>query len=203
MKKICMLTLIFIFAFPVYLLSFEDLGKEVCSKFLEGYLKKDSEVMMQSLVLPSEFFNEVVKYEAKKGGVSEKKIKKDIAQFLKVQKEVFEDCILSYLPISGYAEIKDVPKERLQRIFYLDILNDEERFYFQDRLSCRKYLFMTITDSYKKRYCYMEVCKVKEYSKPWIDRFAIFGSPDDTNLEALSCFMEKIKLLLEKAKPSQ
>ena len=77
MKKICMLTLIFIFAFPIYLLSFEDLGKEVCSKFLEGYLKKDSEVMMQSLVLPSEFFNEVVKYEAKKGGVSEKKIKKD------------------------------------------------------------------------------------------------------------------------------
>ena len=40
MKKTFILTLIFIFIFPVYLLSFEDLGKEVCSKFLEGYLKK-------------------------------------------------------------------------------------------------------------------------------------------------------------------
>ena len=56
MKKTLILTLIFIFAFPIYLLSFEDLGKEICSKFLEGYLKKDSEVIIQSLSLPSEFF---------------------------------------------------------------------------------------------------------------------------------------------------
>ena len=153
--------------------------------------------------MPSEFFNEVVKYEAKKGGVSEEKIKKDITQFLKIQKEVFEDCIFGYLPISGYGEIKDFPEKRLQKIFYLDILNDEEKFHFQDRLSCRKYLFITIVDSYKKRYCYMEVCKVKEYPKPWIDRFAIFGSPDDTNLEVLNCFMEKMKLLVEQTKSSE
>lgn len=203
MKKTLILTLIFIFAFPIYLLSFEDLGKEVCSKFLEGYLKKNSEVIIQSLSLPSEFFDEVVKYEAKKGGVSEEKIKKDITQFLKIQKEVFEDCIFGYLPISRYGEIKDFPEKRLQKIFYLDILNDEEKFHFQDRLFCRKYLFMTVTDSYKKRYCYMEVCKVKEYSKLWIDRFAIYGSPYDSNLKALKCFMEKMKFLLEKAKPPQ
>ena len=67
--------------------------------------------------MPSEFFNEVVKYEAKKGGVSEEKIKKDITQFLKIQKEVFEDCIFDYLPISGYGEIKDFPEKGYKKYF--------------------------------------------------------------------------------------
>jgi len=47
----------------------------------------------------------------------------------------------------------------------------------------------------------MEVCKVKEYSKLWIDRFAIYGSPYESNLEVLKCFMEKMKILFEKANP--
>jgi len=107
------------------------------------------------------------------------------------------------LPISGYAEIKETPKEPLQRIFYLDQLNDEERIYFQNRLTCRKYLFITATPSYGKRYVYMEACQVKEYQKPWVDRIAIFGKPEQVDLEFLNCFMGKTGKVLEKAKPAQ
>jgi hypothetical protein len=201
MKKRLVILLVFILGLPFCLLSAEDPKKEVCLKFLEGYMEKNAQNMIEALTLPSEFFKEVIRYEAKKGGVSEEKIKNDISQFLNTEKELLQDCVLGYLPISGYAELKDTPSENLQRIFYINKLNDEERFYFQDRLTCRKYLFITPTSSYTNRYLYMEVCQVKEIPQPWIDRLAIFSRPELENPEFASCFMEKIGKILEKAKP--
>jgi len=151
--------------------------------------------MVNLMMPPKPFLSEIISYEAKKGQVSEDKISQDIKKAQKIQKSIYRDCVFKFIPILRYKELKETPQRRLQRLFYTDILNSDERFYFQDKFSCRKHLFEASSLQGRILYIYMEVCTLKDSSGSWIDRFAIFS--ENASMKLFGCIMEKLRSLTD------
>jgi len=189
MKKIVFLVGVFV------LLSFVAKASEIQEIFMEAYVKKDAELMVRAMIPPQPFLSELEKYEAKKGKVTVEKIREDMNKAKSIQMELMRDCVFKYLPIKNYEELKSIPSTRLQKIFYVHVLEDDERFYFQDKISCKKHLFKTASPNKNTRLVFLEVCKVEGGIRPWIDRLAIFGK--EANFAMLGCVIEKIKKLKE------
>ena len=190
-RKIVLLTVLFLsLIFSPLILK----ASEIHDIFMKAYKEKNAELMVRAMTPPQPFLSELEKYEARRGNVPLEKIHEDVKKFKNLQVELIKDCVFKYVPITNYEELKTVPDERLQRIFYVHVLEDDERFYFQDKLSCKKHLFRA-THLDNKWLVFMEVCEVKNGIRPWVDRFAVFGK--EGSLAMFGCIVEKMKKLKE------
>ncbi len=164
--------------------------------FVKAYYRGDVAGMLRYVIPPEPFFTKVVKYEAASGNVSEKKIRDDIKKFSKAQEEIFE-CLITYFPIKSYKELNYMPSVvGYQRVFFSHVLEQDERFNFQDELRCRKHLFEVYSKAGDKCYLLMEVCMAGSEKCSWVDRFALFAKRGDPGL--LNCIMKTIQEIAPK-----
>ncbi len=162
--------------------------------FLNAYIKKDEKFLVKAMTPPEPLLSEIERLQAERGKVSITKIKADRVKFMDITKELFRDCVFPFIPIQNFMLLENLPQINLQKLFFVNILEKEERQMFQDKIVCNQKIYKT-TSNNRIHYSLVEKCTLKQNNKSWIDKFAIYGRSGSFLM--LKCVIDKMKKLAE------
>lgn len=197
MKKPIFLFLSFLFLWPSFVQATDTFEKKA-RLFMKNYQQKNAAGITQTILPPRKFFMQRVKEDAFKSGKSVEQVLKELKTYLQVQEELINDCLFKFFPITEFKLLETMPDLVPQRVLFLHVLEEEERFIYQARLDCRKLLFQGQTLHQKPLYVYMEVCRLGGMNGLWVDRVAVHAVPGDPS-GYLSCAASKLGKLAELA----